>query len=222
HVYKTDNDWTLIATSCVEAGVDLSFRTGFRELGSLVSLLQAAGRVNREGEYADAEIWTFKIAEDGLLRIHPGLQTAAAVLENYIENGEYKISPELSTNSIRDEIIRQGISNSKFKDLLNNEKQQRFPLIEDLFRVIDTDTRLVVIDKALIEKIRKHEKVDWQELQRKSVRMWKPKVDDEFSLPEILPDIYKWVYPYDDFLGYMRGVISIKKFENGSGEGAIA
>jgi CRISPR/Cas system-associated endonuclease/helicase Cas3 len=46
---KEDKDWTLVATSCVEAGVDLSFRTGFHELGSLVSLLQAAGRINREG-----------------------------------------------------------------------------------------------------------------------------------------------------------------------------
>ena len=42
-----DADWTLVATSCVEAGVDFSFRTGFREISSLLSLLQAAGRVNR-------------------------------------------------------------------------------------------------------------------------------------------------------------------------------
>ena len=40
-----DADWTLIATSCVEAGVDLSFKTGVREAASLVS--SAANR--REG-----------------------------------------------------------------------------------------------------------------------------------------------------------------------------
>jgi len=44
---KNDDDWTLIATSCVEAGVDFSFKTGVREVASLVSLLQTAGRVNR-------------------------------------------------------------------------------------------------------------------------------------------------------------------------------
>ena len=58
---KIDTDWTLIATSCVEAGVDLSFRSGFRELGSLVSLLQASGRVNREGAFNNSEMWTFCI-----------------------------------------------------------------------------------------------------------------------------------------------------------------
>ena len=35
----SDRDWTLVATSCVEAGVDFSFRTGFREMSSLLSLL---------------------------------------------------------------------------------------------------------------------------------------------------------------------------------------
>jgi CRISPR-associated endonuclease Cas3-HD len=217
---KTDDDWTLIATSCVEAGVDFSFRTGFRELGSLVSLLQAAGRINREGEYPDAEIWTFKIAEDRLLKIHPGLRTAAAVLENYIKDGKSKISPELSTNSIRDEIVQQGCATADFKKLLDNEKQQRFPLVDALFKVIDTDTQLVVVDKTLIEKMKRHEKVNWQELQKKSVRIWKYIVY-ELSLPEILPEIYEWKYPYDNFLGYMRGMLPVKKFKSGTGEGTV-
>ena len=39
---KDNTNWTLVATSCVEAGVDLSFRTGFRENSSLLSLLQSA------------------------------------------------------------------------------------------------------------------------------------------------------------------------------------
>ena len=48
---QEDTDWILVATSCVEAGVDFSFRTGFREMFSLLSLLQAAGRVNRNGRF---------------------------------------------------------------------------------------------------------------------------------------------------------------------------
>jgi CRISPR-associated endonuclease/helicase Cas3 len=35
-----DSNWTLVATSCVEAGVDLSFRTAMRERCSLNSLIQ--------------------------------------------------------------------------------------------------------------------------------------------------------------------------------------
>ena len=39
----------LIATQLIEAGVDLSFGMGFREFAPFGSIIQAAGRVNREG-----------------------------------------------------------------------------------------------------------------------------------------------------------------------------
>ena len=47
---KEDDNWTLIATSCVEAGVDFSFRNGVREAAGLVNLLQLAGRIRRNEE----------------------------------------------------------------------------------------------------------------------------------------------------------------------------
>ena len=62
-----DADWTLVATSCVEAGVDFSFRTGFREISSLLSLLQAAGRVNRHGRNTEAVMWSFSLQDDSML-----------------------------------------------------------------------------------------------------------------------------------------------------------
>lgn len=206
---SNDADWTLISTSCVEAGVDLSFRTGFRELGSLVSLLQAAGRVNREGLFTDSEIWTFCLAEDKMLKINPGRKESAIILRGYFEHN-VQIKPELSTKSIADEIRLYGVT-EKYKRLVSNENLVNLPLVEKEFKVIDTDTRIAVIDKQVADRIR-YGMIDWRELQKNSVQIAKYKLD-ELRIPEVTDNIYRWNLKYDDFLGYMAGIVQLKKFE---------
>ena len=98
-----DADWTLVATSCVEAGVDFSFRTGFREISSLLSLLQAAGRVNRHGRNTEAVMWSFPLQDDSMLPKNPALDVSAAVLRSYFQK-RLPITPELSTRSMQDEL----------------------------------------------------------------------------------------------------------------------
>lgn len=205
---KEDTNWTLIATSCVEAGVNLSFKNGFRELGSLVSLLQASGRVNREGTFGDSEMWTFCILEDGMLKLNPGLKESAYVLKGYFE-GNKTISPQLSTQSVADEIALYGLS-GKHKNLVTNERIQNFPQVEQDFKVIDTDTRLVVVDTTVAGRLQ-YGKIDWRELQRVSVQITKYKLD-ELKTPMIMDNIYKWNLDYDDFLGYMAGIVKLKKY----------
>jgi len=202
---KKDTDWTLIATSCVEAGVNLSFRNGFRELGSLVSLLQASGRVNREGLLDNSEMWTFCVSGDGMLKLNPGLKEPAAVLKGYFE-GNRAIAPELSTQSISDEIALYGLS-GKHKKLICAEKVQNFPQVEQDFKVIDSDTRLVVVDSTVAERLQ-YGKVDWQELQKVSVQIAKYKLD-ELRTPMIMDHIYRWNLEYDSFLGYMAGIVKL-------------
>jgi CRISPR-associated endonuclease/helicase Cas3 len=54
---------TLIATQLIEAGVDLDFDVGYREFAPFGSIIQMAGRVNREGKKPLADVFVFDFLE---------------------------------------------------------------------------------------------------------------------------------------------------------------
>jgi CRISPR-associated endonuclease/helicase Cas3 len=203
-----DSDWILVATSCVEAGVNFSFRTGVREVSSLVSLIQTSGRINRDGYFQSAEVWSVKLKEDGIIKSHPGLKDPIKVLEEIIKSN-VAISPTLCTDALKRE-IRYGASFSK--DLEWADNNLRFPEVEKKFKVIASDTRTVVVNQSLIESLKNRELVNWKQVQDYSVQIWGYKLES-LKIPEFqnYPGLYYWTHEYNPFLGYMAGIL---KFEN--------
>lgn len=199
-----DADWTLVATSCVEAGVDFSFRTGFREISSLLSLLQAAGRVNRHGRNTEAVMWSFSLQDDSMLPKNPALDVSAAVLRSYFQK-RLPITPELSTRSMQDELVRDDSCMSAICDFAELEAAQQFRTLAQKFRVIDQKTVLAVPDDSMVSAIAEG-RASWQELQRHAVSVRKEKIV-LWHLREIADGIYQWTLGYDSFLGYMHGVL---------------
>lgn len=211
---KQDTDWTLVATSCVEAGVDFSFRVGFREISSLLSLLQAAGRIGRNQEYEDARIWSFSMQDDKMLSSNPGTKDSESVLRSFFRR-RAPISPALSTCSIIAELNKQS------KDqlpLLQEEKKRNYAEVGERFKVIESNTVLVIADEDLKQRIR-FGQCDWREIQRKGIPMRLDRVR-KLSLPLLTNSkydwdcVYDWNLPYDTFLGTMAGVLTDLRSKN--------
>lgn len=207
-VDKDDAEWTLVATSCVEAGVDFSFRTGFRELSSLLSLLQAAGRVNRHGAVESAEMWSFSMQDDSMLKTNPALETSREVLRTYF-NQNMNIVSVLSTQSLNEELTRDDSCIRTIRSLIDAEDAMQFKTVDEQFEVIDSNTVSAVVDEMLAKAIT-FGKGDWRQLQRKSVSIRREKIQS-WNLKEIAKGVYQWTLRYDSFLGYMHGVLDTEK-----------
>lgn len=207
---KTDSDWTLVATSCVEAGVDISFAVGFRERCSLNSLLQTAGRVNRNGEYGRAEVWDFQLVHDHRLRSHPAFEDSGIVLGEMFEKD--MVSPKFCTDAMRKEINRSGLRKVA-EHLVAAEAKREFQTVESLFRVIDSATDCVVVDRRLVKRLRSRERVSFREIQDASVQIYSNR-RSQFAIEPLAesPGLFAWTLKYDGFLGYMAGVIDRSDF----------
>lgn len=61
---KAGRSVILVATQVVEAGVDLDFDMAFRDLGPLDSIIQVAGRCNRNWRSASGQVYVIKVVGD--------------------------------------------------------------------------------------------------------------------------------------------------------------
>ena len=213
---KIEN-WTLVATSCVEAGMDFSFRSGFRERASTASLIQIGGRVSRGDEFIDAEVWDLLLRDDQF-RSNPVVSISRRALDYFTVDELNRMHQfELATIAMRREWTFG--AEEKARQLIEHEDGMEYPNVSNESRVIDTDTRTVIIDNSLAEALRKGEKVSRVEIMRYSVQIWASKIN-KLALEPIThdrqssdSDIYFWSYEYDpDFLGYMKGVLKLEEF----------
>ncbi len=202
-----NRNWTLVATSCVEAGVDVSFATGLRERCSLNSLIQIGGRVNREGAGPRADIWDFQLKHRPPLVRHPAFDISGQILGQLFDEGD--VGSGAVTEAMRREVRSQGLK-SVARRLKSHDAALKFPDVEDNFVVIDSDTVTAIVDRELVERIERGEKVTPNEFQEASVQIWRYRADD-YGL-EPLPgfrDVFRWTLDYDEFLGYMAGVLPV-------------
>lgn len=205
---EPDGDWVLVATSCIEAGMDFSFRSGFRESASLNSLVQTGGRVNRNAIWSAAEVWSVRLA-DAAFTHNPSFLASQQVLAAFLaEQPKWGTLPAMSTKALKQEFSMQPSTAAAANALVQLERAMDYPGVEASYEVVADRRSTVVIDQDIARRITSGETVRWQELQMHTVQL-RDRVIVDLALQPLAEALYDWQgRKYDaELLGYMAELL---------------
>lgn len=152
----------VVSTSLIEAGVDVDFPAVFREEAGLDSILQAAGRCNREGK---------RPAGKSIVTIFQGETPPPALFEIPVAAGRQALnrydqpdSPEAIRCYFQELLDLKGSEALDQKNILTTMERDYMPFrkIAERFHLIDSETRAVYIPlgegEELVRRLRSGER----------------------------------------------------------------
>lgn len=161
---KSGKTCRVVSTSLIEAGVDVDFPVVYRAEAGLDSLIQAAGRCNREGKNSISPAYIFKPEQAYRKCLPDMLRRPIAVTSSVMSRFEDIESPEAIQAYFEELYNVEGEALDKQKIVQRFEEgidAMNFPFTQVAreFRLIDNVTRAIVIPRtdearALVERLR--------------------------------------------------------------------
>ncbi len=144
---KAGKKCILISTSLVEAGVDLDFQSVYRQLAGVDSIIQAAGRCNREGKRnpQESKVSVFQFEDKEMV---PGQRQQMDVTKLLLAEGQDLSSLDCIEKYFQMLYHFRGESLDKKKILQEfQNKQYNFAKVGKEFRLIEENTKTILIPK---------------------------------------------------------------------------
>jgi CRISPR-associated endonuclease/helicase Cas3 len=213
----------LVSTQLIEAGVDVDFPIAFRSLGPLDSIIQTAGRCNREGRHiAPCPVVVFRPVE---MKLPPGAYTLAThkTEEFLVRHPNAPLhQPEIYQKYFAELYKLVGPDKADADKVFKLATDFNFPAASEACRLVGSETRAVLVKwdrgEELAEKLRREKHLtaaECREAQRYSVNLYQ----SEFFEAQARGYIYQpaedwnfWVWnsDYDGDLGL--GHLDIQAF----------
>ena len=158
----------LISTQSIEAGVDLDFDIGFREVSPISSIIQTAGRVNRHFGATRGELYVFSEISKFTNLIYGDLYKVSGAILSDLKQKEVqeseileisnlyfqKISNQLENLHIKSEIEKLEFENinQKIEDIMNDNYKQTIIIEPEENFIKDFEAKIFEIKNSPNEK----------------------------------------------------------------------
>lgn len=144
---KNEEVCRVISTSLIEAGVDVDFPTVYKEMDALDSIVQAAGRCNREGKHnaKDSIVYVFELEGNSSNKLR---LLEKQVTENILQEYNDISSPEAIAayfNKLHI-LLAENLDKHKMFEFLKQGRQRfYFKTIASMVKIINDNTKSIFI-----------------------------------------------------------------------------
>lgn len=146
---RSNEKCILISTSLVEAGVDLDFHSVYRELAGVDSVIQAAGRCNREGlrEAENSKVFIFRFEEkEAVLGQRQQIDAAKSLIADGRDLSDMETITEYFEMLYH--IKGDSLDKKKILDEFTNKKMKyNFAKVGKEFKLIEQNTKTIFVNR---------------------------------------------------------------------------
>lgn len=196
----------LCSTQLIEAGVDIDFPVVFRELAPLESIIQSAGRCNRDGNLKEGKVYLFQLEDQG--QPSRDYETFAKFARLCYQGNEDMLSDADFYMNYYTNIITNYVSED---NVTPKREKLRFQDVADIYRIINNKTTSLFIYRynkeslSLYNTIKDKEylsRKDYQKIAQYSVQVyeWFTKANAD-KIGETLNGIKIWFGAYSKEIG---------------------